>query len=67
MDLDLTIEDARELEVALRIHIGELRQTLASRGTTQDFRRIERLRSIRQRVLELLEPPASETPSPPMH
>lgn len=57
MDLELTIEDARDLETALRIHIGELRLAIADGDGSADPRRLERLVDIQRRLQGLLEAP----------
>lgn len=57
MDLELTIEDARDLETALRIHIAELRLAFSDGEGSLDPGRLERLVGIQRRLHELLEPP----------
>lgn len=57
MDLELTIEDARDLETAIRIHVGELRLAIADGDGSVDPRRLERLVDIQRRLHELLEAP----------
>lgn len=66
MDLELTIEDARDLETAIRLHVGELRLAIADGDGSVDPKRLERLVDIRRRLLDLLaEPPVTLHFPPP--
>jgi hypothetical protein len=57
VDLELTIEDARDLETALRLHLGELRLAIADGDGSIDPRRVERLLGVQRRLRELLDAP----------